>query len=205
MCARGILLSDQTFDFVRTILGRANEEGWRRVQDAFDALEIRAMERLANDSVPEAARAYRRYVEARYEGQSFEVRVQLDRSIGETTLEEFATAFHAEHKTQYSYDIQERNIEIVNCRLEAVGKTPKPPMSEGAVPVGPPADVIERRVNFGAAGGWFDTPIHDRTTLASGDRIKGPAVLEEMSSTTIIPPGYQAEVDALGNLVMEIK
>ncbi|PPR64864.1 MAG: Acetophenone carboxylase gamma subunit [Alphaproteobacteria bacterium MarineAlpha4_Bin2] len=205
LCARGILLSDQTFDFVRTILGRANEEGWRRVQDAFDALAIKAMEWLANDGVPEAARAYRRYVEARYEGQSFEVRVQLDRSIGETTLEEFATAFHAEHKTQYSYDIQERNIEIVNCRLEAVGKTPKPPMSEGAVPVGAPADVIERRVNFGAAGGWFDTSIHDRTILAPGDRIKGPAILEEMSSTTIIPPGYQAEVDALGNLVMETK
>lgn len=205
LCARGILLSDQTFDFVHTILDRANEDGWRRAQDAFVTLEIRAQEWLAKDGVPESARAYRRYVEARYEGQSFEVRVQFERSIGETTLDEFVAAFHAEHKTQYSYDIRGRNVEIVNCRLEAIGKTPKPPMTNMGTPAWGKPDAIERKVNFGAAGGWLNASIHDRTGLVAGDHIEGPAVVEEMSSTTIIPPKYRAAVDALGNLVLEAK
>ena len=131
--------------------------------------------------------------------------MQFERSIGETTLDEFVAAFHAEHKTQYSYDIRGRNVEIVNCRLEAIGKTPKPPMTNMGTPAWGKPDAIERKVNFGAAGGWLNASIHDRTGLVAGDHIEGPAVVEEMSSTTIIPPKYRAAVDALGNLVLEAK
>ena len=203
LCARGILLSDQTFDFVRTILGRANDDGWQQARNAFGELESQAEEWLAKDGVPESARAYRRYVEARYEGQSFEVRVQFEQSIGSVSLQDFLTAFHAEHKTQYSYDIQERHVEIVNCRLEAVGETPKPPMTSGATASEDERSGNARKVHFGAGGGWLEAAIHDRAALSPGDSVQGTAVIEEMSSTTIIPPGYRAVVDAIGNLVLE--
>ena len=62
---------------------------------------------------------FRHYVEARHEGQSFEVRVEFGHSLENVSLDDFITAFHAEHKAQYSYDIPERIVEIVNCRLEA--------------------------------------------------------------------------------------
>ena len=203
LCARGILLSDQTFDFVRTILGRATEEGWQRACKAFGELEKQAEEWLAKDNVPESARAYRRYVEARYEGQSFEVRVQFEQPIDNVSLEAFLLAFHAEHKTQYSYDIQERHVEIVNCRLEAVGETPKPPMESTSAGEDGSHSRNTRKVHFGAEGGWLDAAIRNRASLAPGDQIVGPAVIEEMSSTTVVPPGCRANVDAIGNLVLE--
>lgn len=203
LCARGILLSDLTFDFVRTVLCRAEEEGWNRVRSAFDGLEDQAEEWLSQDSVPVESRAFRRYVEARYEGQSFEVRVEFDESLSNVSLDEFIDAFHAEHKSQYSYDIPERTVEIVNCRLEAVGETPKPPMISTEREQ-PSDSVIDRRqVHFGTRGGWQETSVHDRSHLKPGDTVLGPSVVEEMSSTTIIPPLYRAVVDEIGNLVLE--
>ena len=56
---------------------------------------------------------------------------------------------------------------------------------------------------FGAGGGWLDAAIRNRASLAPGNQIVGPAVIEEMSSTTVVPPGYRANVDAIGNLVLE--
>ena len=203
LCARGILLSDLTFDFVRTILHRAEEDGWRQVQKAFAALEAQAEEWLATDDVPIEARSFRRYVEARYEGQSFEVRVEFNCTVSEVSLETFVAAFHAEHKAQYSYDIQERNVEIVNCRLEAVGETPKPPMQSSEDGGDDSAGIGKRRVHFGANGGWLEATVYDRSKLSPGDEIPGPAIVEEMSSTSVIPPTYCITVDKIGNLVLE--
>ena len=203
LCARGILLSDLTFDFVRTILRRAEEDGWRRVQAAFATLEAQAEEWLAMDDVPIEARSFRRYVEARYEGQSFEVRVEFNCPVSEVSLETFVNAFHAEHKAQYSYDIQERNVEIVNCRLEAVGETPKPPMQSAEDGGDNPAGIGKRRVHFGANVGWLEATVYDRSKLSPGDEIPGPVIVEEMSSTSVIPPTYRITVDKIGNLVLE--
>jgi len=204
LCARGILLSDLTFDFVRTILRRAEDDGWRRVQEAFEVLEAQAEEWLAKDDVPKEARSLRRYIEARYEGQSFEVRVEFDFPVSEVSLETFVAAFHAEHKAQYSYDIQERNVEIVNCRLEAIGETPKPPMQSAEGGEDGSAETGKRRVHFGANGGWLKATVYDRSKLSPGDKIAGPAIVEEMSSTSVIPPRHHITVDMIGNLVLEL-
>lgn len=204
LCARGILLSDITFDFVRTVLCRAEDTGWQKVRDAFVSLEAQAEEWLAGDSIPPDTRAFRRYVEARYEGQSFEVRVEFDRPLEDIPLKEFVTAFHAEHKTQYSYDIQERIVEIVNCRLEAVGKTPKPPMTSAEGSTDGNSTTSQRQVHFGNNGGWQEATVHDRAKLVPGNIIPGPAIVEEMSSTTVISPDHTATVDAIGNLVLEL-
>jgi N-methylhydantoinase A len=203
LCARGILLSDLTFDFVRTVLSRADDAGWEKVSDAFAMLEKQAEEWLAADDVPTASRVFRRYVEARYEGQSFEVRVEFDRPISDVSLTTFIAAFHAEHKAQYSYDIQERIVEIVNCRLEAVGVAPKPPMRSAEGQAGMESVIDRRQVHFGANGGWQQAAVHDRAQLTPGTSIAGPAVVEEMSSTTIVPPNHHATVDDIGNLIME--
>ena len=201
LCARGILLSDLTFDFVKTLLCRAEEDGWRQAKAAFDELETQAEDWLVTDDVPEDSREFRHYVEARYEGQSFEVRVEFDHSLDNVALNDFITAFHAEHKAQYSYDIPERIVEIVNCRLEAVGQTPKPPMESETS--GTDEATSTRRVHFGANGGWQEAIVYERGNLITDKEIQGPAILEEMSSTTVVPPNYKATTDEVGNLTLE--
>ena len=201
LCARGILLSDLTFDFVKTLLCRAEKDGWQRVKTAFANLETQAAEWLIADDVPQEARGLRRYIEARYEGQSFEVRVEFKTSLGDVSMTDFINAFHAEHKMQFSYDIPERCIEIVNCRLEAVGQTPKPPM-ENDMPLVDPS-ITSRYVHFGSNSGWQEATVYERHSLSAGETIVGPAIIEEMSSTTPVPPNYKAITDAVGNLMLE--
>ena len=201
LCARGILLSDLTFDFVKTLLCRAEEDGWRQAKAAFDELETQAEEWLVADDVPEDNRRFRHYVEARYEGQSFEVRVEFDHSLENVSLDDFITAFHAEHKAQYSYDIPERIVEIVNCRLEAVGQTPKPPMASETSGTDEATSI--RHVHFGASSGWQEAIVYKRGNLITDKEIQGPAILEEMSSTTVVPPNYKAITDEVGNLTLE--
>ena len=155
-----------------------------------------------NDEVIPSARSFKYYLEARYKGQSYELRIPLPGQIKSYSLVEFIAAFHAEHKKEFGYELVERPIEIVNCRLEAVGKTSKP-ISEKAMQNKTEPEVKEtREVYFGSAFGWKETPVYDRADISHRAKVIGPAVIEEMSSTTILPPNYEATVDKRANLIL---
>tara|TARA_Y100001978_G_scaffold89789_1_gene80492 strand:- start:667 stop:2169 length:1503 start_codon:yes stop_codon:yes gene_type:complete len=202
LCARGILLSDLSFDFVRSLLVIAEEDGWEAVMNNLEVLKEQANKLFINDEVIPSARSFKYYLEARYKGQSYELRIPLPGQIKSNSLVEFIAAFHAEHKKEFGYELLERPIEIVNCRLEAVGKTSKP-ISEKATQNKTEPEVKEtREVYFGSAFGWKETPVYERAGISHRAKVIGPAVIEEMSSTTILPPNYEATVDNRANLIL---
>ena len=202
LCARGILLSDLSFDFVRSVLVIAEEDGWEAVMNNLEVLKEQANKLFINDEVIPSARSFKYYLEARYKGQSYELRIPLPGQIKSNSLVEFIAAFHAEHKKEFGYELLERPIEIVNCRLEAVGKTSKP-ISEKATQNKTEPEVKEtREVYFGSAFGWKETPVYERAGISHRSKVIGPAVIEEMSSTTILPPNYEATVDNRANLIL---
>ena len=123
LCARGILLSDLSFDFVRSLLVLAEVDGWEDVMKNLEALKEQANKLFIGDEVLPSARSFKYYLEARYKGQSYELRIPLPDQMKSDSLVEFIAAFHTEHKKEFGYELLERPIEIVNCRLEAVGKT----------------------------------------------------------------------------------
>src|SRR6202008_2127106 len=128
---------------------------------------------------------------------------------GEDGMDAFVRAFHAAHRQEYGYDLPGKAIEIVNCRLQAVGRVPKAPLIEceidPSVPRVPDQALAGRRtVYHGAAHGWLETSVYARAGLPSGYALRGPAVIEEMSSTILLAPGQQARVDKLGNIVIDI-
>jgi N-methylhydantoinase A len=108
-----------------------------------------------------------------------------------------------EHDRTYGYAIPGRTIELVNCRLTALGRVPRgapePPPSEGSPEA---ARIGERRVYFDREIGWRDTPVYDRDLLPAGARLTGPAVIEEMSATTVAFPGQIVQLDSDGNIVL---
>jgi len=202
LCARGILLSDLSFDFVRSLLVIAEEDGWEAVMNNLEVLKEQANKLFINDEVIPSARSFKYYLEARYKGQSYELRIPLPGQIKSNSLVEFIAAFHAEHKKEFGYELVERSIEIVNCRVEAVGKTSKP-ISEKATQNKTEPEVKEtREVYFGSAFGWKETPVYERAGISHRAKVLGPAVIEEMSSTTILPPNYEATVDNRANLIL---
>ena len=201
MCARGILLSDVSFDFVRSELVGYDDAGWNRVVLAFREMKTQAEDWLAAEEIEPEQRALRAVIEARYVGQNHEIQVPLANI--ETAHISFAEAFVKAHKLEYGYSIDDRLIEIVNCRLKAIGRVPRlprPNLAQGSSLQ--KAHIENRQVWFGLK--WYNTPVYDRELLAPGMVLEGPAIIEEMSSTTPIAKGQCAMVDEYGNVSVEV-
>ncbi|MEX2615042.1 MAG: hydantoinase/oxoprolinase family protein [Alphaproteobacteria bacterium] len=203
MCARGILLSDIVHDLVRSAISRAEPDGWQRVCDLFAEMVAEGHTLLERDGVPKEKRAFRHFIEARYVGQNYEVRVEIDDAEA-VRLDGFLEAFAARHTQEYGYDIAGRPVETVNCRSQAIGQVAlaRPTRERGT---GSLADAVtgERDVYFGAVHGWRSSRVYRRRSLPEGAIIEGPAVIEEMSATTLLLPGQLAALDGTGNIVIE--
>jgi N-methylhydantoinase A len=203
MCARGILLSDIVHDLVRSVISRAEPGNWPRIGEAFAEMVAEGHQLLERDGVPKEKRRFRHFIEARYVGQNYEVRVELD-DAATVGLDGFLAAFAERHTQEYGYDIPGRPVETVNCRSQAIGavaharptRNPEGGRLEDAV-------TGTRAVYYGAAHGWRDSRIYRRRALPQGARVDGPAVIEEMSATTLLLPGQSAVVDTAGNIVIE--
>ncbi|PLZ02364.1 5-oxoprolinase [Burkholderia sp. WAC0059] len=204
MCARGMLLADIAFDFVRSEIARVDESGWARVVGHYAQLREDADAWLEGERVAAGARRYVATIDARYVGQNYEVQVPMD-EVGPGDYASFAAGFAAAHRREYGYHLPERAIEVINCRLKAVGTVIKAPLQRraGGTTLAD-AKLGEREVYHGGAHGWRASPVYDRDRLASGTTLDGPAVVEEMSSTTVIGPGQHARVDDYGNLVIHL-
>ena len=201
MCARGILMSDISLDFVRSEVVQATETSWPTIMERFVGMMAQGRDWLDASQVPEGRRAFARVVDARYKGQNHEVQVTLPQAGG-FTLDEFRAAFTVAHRQEYGYDVPDRAIEVVNCRLKAVGAVERPATPPRGAMAGTPVPRATRSVHFDA--GWHDTPVFDRAALGAGLCIAGPAIIDEMSSTTVLEPGQSVTMDAAGNLVLEI-
>ena len=203
MCARGMLLADVSFDFVRSLIALAGPQTWPIVRQMFAEMQQEASAWLERERVATADRRFRRYIDARYEGQNFEVVVEID-AAESSAAEVFLDRFSGAHQREYGYDIPGKPVEVVNCRLQAVGRVPKAPLTDWAPSASDPVATGRRSVYFGSGLGWLDAPIFARGRLGAGGVIEGPAIIEEMSSTVVLGPGQRASVDRIGNLVVNV-
>lgn len=199
MCARGILLSDVSIDLVRSELLEATEANWQRILQRFVTMRSDGAAWLESEQIALERRRFDCVIDARYVGQNHEVPVRL--SSDAIQRDDFMRAFEDAHRREYGYDIAGRAIEVVNCRLKAVGliDRPSPRFTGGGAA---PLPKAVRRVHFDQ--GWLETPVFDREALPIGANIRGPAVIEEMSATTLLPPGCEMTVTRSGNLLLEI-
>ena len=205
LCARGMLLTDISFDFVRSEIAAVTADTWRDVCRLFAEMQAEAGAWLERERVPAAEQSYRYHIDARYQGQNFEVIVPLAK-IADDGMDDFLREFADAHRREYGYDVPGRAVEIVNCRLQAVGSVAKAPLREINIR-GDVNDAVigQRKVYFGENNGWLDTPVHARAKLPAGATLAGPALIEEMSSTVLLAPSQSATVDRIGNLVIMVK
>ncbi|MER9580726.1 hydantoinase/oxoprolinase family protein [Mesorhizobium sp. M0276] len=200
MCARGVLLSDISRSFVRSHVMALTETSWREVLDHAQAMIVEADMWLISEGVPERLREHVRVIEARYVGQNFEVRVEGD--IFEKDA--FVRAFYGVNDDVYGYHVEDRAIEIVNVRVEAIGRIAMP-LEEPTAVRGTldEARLGTRTVHMGEENAaWTEAGIYDREKLPVGATIVGPAVIEEPTATTVLPSAWAATVDRWGNLIL---
>jgi N-methylhydantoinase A len=202
MCARGALLSDVSLDFVRMQLAPATSDGWVRACEALRAMTEEGDRWLASEKVDPALRDFNLAIDAHYAGQSHEIRVLID-TADDARFDDFLARFGRAHQASYGYEIPGQPVFIVSCRLRAVGRVPKTvaPSHVGGASIAQ-AQVGERSVYYGPGEGWRLSPIYRRFALPVGDAVSGPAIIEEMSSTTVILARQKAVIDAFGNIVI---
>jgi N-methylhydantoinase A len=141
----------------------------------------------------------------RYPLQNYEINVPLPAGkVDAAWIKRACEAFHAAHERLYSYCDRDEAVQLVNLRVAAVGRTdrPKPrPLAKGGA--GAQAALKARRkVHFQSSGRFVDCPIYERDRLLAGNRIAGPAVIEQADSTIVVPPSFSACVDANGRIVI---
>lgn len=206
MCARGILLSDVSLSFVRTEIAPATAATWVTVCGFFRDMQAESDAWLEQEQVAPPNRAFRHIVEARYEGQNYEIAVELD-SVSADGLPVFLERFRKGHTQEYGYAIPGRVVQIVNCRTEAIGRVPKAELKliDDRKGTASDARIAMREVYFGEHVGWVPTAIYARAALPLGESIAGPAIIEEMSSTTVVLPQHSFKVDPLGNIIIRVR
>jgi N-methylhydantoinase A len=172
--------------------------------ELFAAMEREGDAWLAREGVAASGRSFRRVLDARYRGQNFEVKVDCA-GLGAGDLHEVTERFHAAHTREYGYAIRDRGIEFVSARVQAVGAVKQAPHARIVGGASLDAARIGRRPVFvDIATGWMDADVYAREALPIGVPFVGPAVVNEMSATTLLLPGQTATVDVFGNVVVEI-
>lgn len=190
LSAVGILLADAVRDSSRTVMLPQQEV--ERLAAVFAELEQEARTRGVDAHV-----VFERSLDLRYKGQGYELNV----ADGADVFEQF----HALHEQRYGFANRARPIEIVNVRLRA--RTPSEPYAPVAQPLvaGDGVHALRGRQAVYFEGAWHEAGLYDRDRLRPGDVLRGPALIAEYTSATVLPPGAQLEVDGLGNLLIEVE
>ena len=144
-------------------------------------------------------------MDPRYLGQHHEVPVTMPPGpITQETLDEVARRFHEAHERLYLYSEPDSPLESINVRVTTTGSIPKTPLTSWPEGGADASQAIKERrpVYFGE---WVDTPIYDGNKLRAGNRFEGPAIIEEVTTTIVVFPSDVAQVDRLGNVVIDVK
>lgn len=201
--ALGCLLVDVRHDFSRTILVNSNEADLETIERVYRELEGEAREVLRKQGITDDKVMLIRNMDLRYIGQWRSLSVEVPKPI--QTLETALSIFHREHERQFSWSNEAQTVEIYGLRITAIGKVGKPVFTRNGSPTGTPEPRGTRRVFFERAGGFVDTPIYRRSDLPAGAVLKGPAVVEQMDTTTVIPTGVKATVDEYLNIILDMR
>jgi N-methylhydantoinase A len=197
--ALGLLTSDIRHDLVETMLEQNRPEAMQRVAKAIGVMRKEARSRLVAEGFSDAVIAYSASVDMRYRGQAFEVSIPL---TSENTLKDkpdsqkLMECFHQVYANLYGHANTDQEAEIVNLRLVGAAKTVKPAIRN---PTKPGSALINRRMVYFDKP-IEDVPVYDRDLLPPNEMMSGPAIIEESSATTVVPPGWTFRRDDFDSL-----
>jgi len=206
--AYGMLFGDLRYDYVRSCFERLATVPFASLETIYAELEQQGRDAIAGSTVkPEEVRVTR-YADMRYVGQEHAVTVELPSAL--FNAEDRAgikSQFDELHLQRYGTSAPKEQAELVSLRVTVTGVMRKPPRAPA--PAGdatPPADALVRHkdVFFRDSNGFVSTPVYQRTRLKGGNKINGPALIEEHASTTVLSPGDEMTVDRFGNLDIAI-
>lgn len=201
--AWGMLTSDLRRDLVQTFVTDLDHAAAGDLEARFTAMETELIGAFAAEGLERAAVTCVRAADLRYRGQEHTVRVPVPgRLDGPADVEAVIGRFHEAHQRQYTFRL-DSGVEAVNLHVTAVVRQPRParaPLDRVPGEAGANRALVGRRAVLFGAGQRLEVPVYDRGRLPAAAEVRGPAVIAEEASTTLLHPGMAMVVDDFGNL-----
>ncbi|GAA2016362.1 hydantoinase/oxoprolinase family protein [Brevibacterium samyangense] len=199
--ALGCLLVDIQHDLSQMYTASAVDVDFDALEAAFAELETEGAERLRHEGVAEEDATLQRGISMRYQGQWRSLQVPV--GSGAEALGKAVADFHDAYEKLYAFRQEETPVEIYQIHLKAIGVTPKPAFKPAAVTErSRPEPVDTRDVYFD--GFWIATPVYQRESMPAGSDFTGPAIVNQLDSTTVVPPNCTAWIDEWLNIRIEL-
>ncbi|MEE8168949.1 MAG: hydantoinase/oxoprolinase family protein, partial [Phycisphaerae bacterium] len=201
LSACGLMLADIVMDFSAPLPRCPDGIDMHGLRYAYGRLMDRALDAVTREGYDLDDTDCERLIDLRYRGQSYELTVPVEST---TERDRLAAPFHALHKQRFGFAAADQPVEAVTARVRATIPTPKLPLHARRALTqaqqSPDRGVTTRALI------WFDeeldTVVYRRNRLTPGTDIKGPALLIDDYSTTLLRPGWRAEVTPLGHLLL---
>ncbi len=207
LCAFGMLMSELKHDFVRTFVARLDATDWERLEATVEEMARDGEAQLDEERVPAAQRRTELKLDCRYIRQYHEVSFVVPRAlVAARDVAGISRLFHAEHERLYGYSLEQEAtpIEIINVRVQSIGSTDKPGYRRDAFQGADSAHALKgsRPVYVPERKAFADVPIYDGHAMRHGNRIDGPAMIEQVTTAIFVDATFDCVVDALGSFVL---
>jgi N-methylhydantoinase A len=201
--ALGCLLVDITHDISRMYLHNVADLSLAELDRSFRELEMEGREHLLHEGVAEDRMVFQRFIDMRYLGQWRSMSIAIPSQL--QSLDAAVAKFHEDHGREHNYSRPGAPVEVYRLQVKATGLVRKAEFAKVARRSGQlPEPASERMVLFDEHPKAMKARIFDRSQLAPGDVVEGPAIIEQLDSTTLVPPGIKAEVDDYLTIIMRV-
>ena len=208
LCAFGQIISDVKYNYMATApLRLDNAAAFKKIDGLYREIEKQGIAHLEKDGFGKTSIDVKRSIDMRYVGQVHECTVDIGTfEINGKSIEKVKDAFHKRHEELYTYSERHNAVEVVNIESTLFGRIDKPKAPKLAAG-GPAPKPLKgyRKAIFEASGKATKTPIYDGGKLGAGASLSGPAIIEEVTTTIVIEPGWTAKLDASGSYVITRK
>lgn len=205
--AWGMLMTDLRHDYIKTYIKRLRNLQAKEILAEWEEIEKVAFAQFANENIAKEDVEFHYFADMRYLGQEHTVKVPLpegDWSTGH--IQKVIEAFHELHEKNFTFRLDDTEVEIVNLHVTAFGKIDKPEISKiSRQSTIEDAHIETRQVYFENPNRWVDTPVYQRELLPINVSVDGPAIVEEKSAVTVVYEGQELIVDEYGNLIIELE
>ncbi len=209
-CAAGMLMSNFQHDFVRTLVSPLDQLDLKKFRQGFEEMKREGTHLLQREHIAKNRIQIIYSMDMRYLKQYHEVNVLISQEeILRGKLESIAKKFHLEHNRLYGYSLEEIGtpIEVINLRLTCIGHTEKPKFLKMKYGGSNPAKAFKRKrkVYLPNQGKFQLVPVFDGNRLQYGNQIEGPAIIEQVNTTTFVSPEFSMSCDAFGSFTLYLK
>jgi len=209
-CAAGMLMSDLKHDFVRTYAVNLRDADHQVFGRLFDEMKKAGKHLLKSEGIGESDIEYRYSLDLRYVKQYHEVEVEITaHEVDRFDIDAMAGRFHPAHNALYGYSLEDQGtrVELINMRLVCMGRTDKPTFRQQEYAGEDPARAYKKRrsVYLPLQKTFEEVPVFDGLALQYGNLITGPAIVEQVNTTTFVAPEFNVLTDRYGSFTMYLK